>query len=200
MRSGWKISRRDRRLVAVFALALMTVTLFAAFREGVDAMMRDLATSGAVVPVPAGDRYGTRFAGSAEVIAGDRLVVGNRRVQLHGVIAPAPEQTCPEPLGQGAYGSFWRCGSAAARKLESLIGGRPVTCVMQRTDPGGRARATCRTVTINLNAAMVLNGYALADRRDTSRYVPEESVAKHLRRGIWAGGVADPKDWQEGER
>ncbi len=43
-------------------------------------------------------------------------------------------------------------------------------------------------------------GLALAYRKYSKRYVPEEDEAKAAKRGLWAGEFAAPWDWRRGER
>ena len=43
-------------------------------------------------------------------------------------------------------------------------------------------------------------GVALAYRRYSKKYVPEEDEAKAAKRGLWAGEFVAPWDWRRGER
>ncbi len=52
----------------------------------------------------------------------------------------------------------------------------------------------------NVNARLVYEGWALAYRRYSKKYVPEEDEAKAAKRGMWAGEFVAPWDWRRGER
>ena len=52
----------------------------------------------------------------------------------------------------------------------------------------------------NVNARLVYEGMALAYRRYSKKYVPEEDEAKAAKRGMWAGEFVAPWDWRRGER
>lgn len=131
--------------------------------------------------------------GSARVIDGDTLSVGGVVVRLHGIDAPERNQTC-----DGA-GRIWHCGTWARTELVRLIGDGAVACSVLDTDRYGRAVGQCVIGTLDLGAALVESGAAVAYRRYSLAYVTEESVARSARRGIWrAGGdgLDMPSDWR----
>ncbi len=188
--SNWRgIDRRDLKLAALLGLLILAAVLAGTFRAGIEDLMRDMARPDPA-PRPAVVRGTQRLlAGPAAVIDGDILEIDGRRIRLHGIDSPEIGQGC-----ENAQGERYRCGRQAARALADLIGTRRVTCVVHGTGHPGHTPATCRTVTTNLNAAMVLNGHARADRDVTNRYVAEESVARHRKRGLWTGGLVYPTD------
>ena len=62
-----------------------------------------------------------------------------------------------------------------------MIGGLPVRCEAQGTDRYGRTIATCSVQGEDIEAWMVLNGWALAYRRYSLDYVSEEEGTKSSR-------------------
>jgi len=64
----------------------------------------------------------------------------------------------------------------------------------------GRLIADCFVDGYNVNARLVYEGLALAYRKYSKRYVPEEDKARAAKRGMWAGEFVAPWDWRRGER
>lgn len=131
--------------------------------------------------------------GSARVIDGDTLALGDVVVRLHGIDAPERDQTC-----EGA-GRTWQCGAWAREELLRLIGDSAVTCSVLDTDRYGRAVGQCLSGTLDLGAALVASGAAVAYRHYSLDYVAEESAARFARRGIWridGDGIVLPADWR----
>lgn len=116
--------------------------------------------------------------GAAVVLDGDTLAVAGRRVRLHGVDAFEAEQECADRRG-AAYG----CGGQATRYLARLANGRLASCSGRDVDRYGRLVAVCRVDGVDLGAALVRAGHAVAFRRYSSDYVDEEQGA----RGAGAG-------------
>ena len=52
----------------------------------------------------------------------------------------------------------------------------------------------------NVNARLVYEGLALAYRKYSKKYVPEENKARAAKRGLWAGEFIPPWDWRKGKR
>jgi len=130
------------------------------------------------------------IAGQARVVDGDTLEIGAVKVRLYGIDAPEAKQTCQRD------GLDWLCGAAAAKHLRDLIGGADVSCEGDETDRYGRTIAVCQTSTLELNAAMVQAGMALAFRRYSSKYVEDEDGARVKKLGLWSGTFIAPWDWR----
>ncbi|MFD1356211.1 thermonuclease family protein, partial [Methylorubrum suomiense] len=121
--------------------------------------------------------------GSATVIDGATLSVGARRLRLHGIVAPALDQTCFDAQERG-----YACGRVAAEALTARIGESFVTCEAQGTEAEtGVATAHCRLGADDLAAWLVESGYAVADRGVSTDYVAQDERAWGRRRGLWAG-------------
>ncbi|HEX5045879.1 MAG TPA: thermonuclease family protein [Gammaproteobacteria bacterium] len=132
------------------------------------------------------------FSGTARVIDGDSLHVGDTEVRLYAVDAFEGKQTCTRG------GAAWACGEAAANKLRSLTSGRTITCTKKDTDSYGRTVAVCSNGSADLGAELASAGLALAYRQYGSDYVDEETAARAARRGAWAGEFTAPWDERHG--
>lgn len=129
------------------------------------------------------------------VVDGDTLRINGQRVRLYGIDAPERHQLCRRSDGS------WDCGAAAAQALASIIGDRPVTCEPVDYDRRYKRQVSiCRAGDEDLGAWLVRNGWAVAYTRYSSRYVPEETMARLERRGIWAGEFDRPENWRAARR
>jgi endonuclease YncB( thermonuclease family) len=135
---------------------------------------------------------GRTFEGTARVIDGDSLRVGDTEVRLFGIDAFEGRQVCTRD------GSPWRCGEAAASELRTLTQGRTIACNQRGTDSYGRTVAVCSNGDADLAAALARLGLALAYREFSDDYVDEEADAQSARRGAWAGEFTAPWDARRG--
>jgi endonuclease YncB( thermonuclease family) len=119
--------------------------------------------------------------GIARANDGDSLTIGSTRIRLFGIDAPELDQTCER------NGLIWGCGKEAAGRLSALVTGREVQCNPVSVDQYNRVLARCSIRGTDLNSDMVAAGYAVAFRRYSIDYVPEEESARAAERGIWAG-------------
>lgn len=111
--------------------------------------------------------------GAAEVVDGGTLAVDGIILRLAGIVAPGPRQKCLD-------GNLpWLCGAAARQHLRQLVGDAPVRC---ETTKAGLAR--CQAAGLDLAAAMVRDGWAVADR-DGEAYRELEAGARAAKRGLW---------------
>ena len=127
--------------------------------------------------------YGLAIAGD-----GDSLTIGETRIRLFGIDAPEFDQVCTRPEGQ------WACGKEAADRLASLVTGREVRCFPLGTDQYDRVLARCSVRGVDVNRAMVAQGYAVAFRRYSLDYVTTEERAKAAKLGLWSGTFDMPSE------
>lgn len=126
------------------------------------------------------------IVGSAGVVDGDGLRIGGERIRLHGVDAFERGQTCGDQP----------CGRLSAEHLDRLTRGAEVRCTPLDVDRYGRTVARCEARGIDVGGAQVEAGHALAYRRYSLDYVPQEDAARRARRGAWATGFTRPEDWR----
>lgn len=137
-------------------------------------------------PVEArGERHGP-----AHVADGDSVAIGGTRLRLVGIDAPELAQTCRRD------GRAFACGETAKARLLTLIDGRPLDCRWDRRDKYGRGLAVCRVGAVDLGAAMVRDGWAVA----YGLYEAEEAEAQRAKRGLWAGSFEWPEDFRRHAR
>ena len=139
-----------------------------------------------------GSAVGAELAGTAQVIDGDTISIGDTRIRLWGIDAPEREQTCA-----GKNGDTDECGRDAAAVLRELTRGCCVGCAEQGHDQYRRVVAVCRTESSELNAAMVRRGWAVDYAHYSGgRYRSEEQQARREGLGIWAGRFELPWEWR----
>jgi len=147
-------------------------------------------------------RDAARLIGFGCAVDGDGIMVGGTmvagrcegglEVRMQGIDAVEKEQTCKDKDGE-----VWQCGQASRQALADLIKGAEVTCHLI---PGaityGRPVGVCFAGETDLNQAQTLEGWAIAYRKYSNRYVGEEKEAKKARRGIWRGKFEKPEKWR----
>ena len=137
--------------------------------------------------------FGATLSGTAEVVDGDTIKIGNLPVRLQGIDAPEGLQRCERE------GSQYPCGKEATKTLAALIGGRPVQCEIVGKDDFGRILGNCHAGQTDLNATMVSRGWALAFVKYSDRYAAEQQSAEMDKAGLWAGSFEKPWDWRLGK-
>ena len=126
---------------------------------------------------------------------GDSLRSGKLRIRLFGIDAPEKNQQCTN-----ADGAKWACGETAQKMLESLVAKAPyLQCDLIDTDRYGRAVMRCFVEKIDLGAALVRAGLALAYRQYSSTYGADEDSAKTAKLGMWAGSFTAPWTWRRSQ-
>ena len=142
---------------------------------------------GALIAVKLGEDAGETLVGNFRVVDGDSLALADRRLRLMGIDAPERDQTCrrgDEP---------WACGRAATAALARFLEEHGTACRGDRKDRYKRLLVTCRAGTININARLVREGFAVA----YGDYEDEEAKARAERAGIWASEFERPQDWRQ---
>ena len=151
-----------------------------------------LALAAITVAVPAAS---TEIAGLARVIDGDTLAINTHRIRIHGIDAPETGQSCLDTRGRN-----YRCGELSTRTLRHTIANRPIRCVVQTRDRYGRSIARCTIAGIDIGAEQVRFGAALAYRRYSRDYVPQETAARAAGAGLWSGSFTPPWIWRRQNR
>ena len=127
-----------------------------------------------------------------KVSDGDSLRSGNLRIRLFGIDAPELKQQCADQNGV-----LWGCGVAAQRQLNDLIDTKKnLQCNLRDVDRYGRLIMQCFNGAIDIGAAMVRSGHALAYRHFSDLYIAEEEQAKTALKGIWRGTFSPPWEWR----
>jgi endonuclease YncB( thermonuclease family) len=156
-------------------------------------LLRAAATVATVLALV--DPAAAQLSGRAVPIDGDTIEIAGERVRSHGIDAPESDQRCTD-----ATWATYRCGERATRALRALIDGQSVSCRQTDTDRYGRIVAVCHRGEVDLNAAMVRDGWAVAFVEYATDYIAEEAQAKRERRGIWGGKFVVPAAYRRSAR
>ncbi len=130
------------------------------------------------------------WRGTAQVIDGNTLQIAGTRIALEGIDAPELAQQCQRA------GETHPCGQIAATALSERIGARDITCLQFDREDDGTVLARCWIGRHELNRWMVREGFALADRRHSGEYVPDEEFASIAGIGIWSGTFQPPWEFR----
>ena len=142
----------------------------------------------------AGPAHAETLSGQARIIDGDTFVIAGERIRLDGIDAPETRQTCTR------NGRRWACGKAATRAVRQLVGRNQVRCEISGRDKYGRAIAACFAAGRDLQQELVRQGLALACRKYSARYVPDEDAARDEGCGLWSGEFVEPWRWRKERR
>lgn len=124
------------------------------------------------------------------VVDGDTIELKGSTFRLHGIDAPELSQVCDDG---------WPAGRAARDYLQDLISAKKVTCTIRMGELDHEIAAICQADGIDLGAAMVTGGYALAFVPYSARYITEEDAAVFARRGVHGHACIAPWKWRRGE-
>ena len=143
------------------------------------------------------------ISGIPKVVDGDTVYIKNYKFRLEGIDAPELKQQCKKEslkisslIGFTFYKDY-SCGKVSKEKLISKIRGSKIKCIFTTKDRYKRFISTCYMEKTNLNRWMVRNGYAIAYRRYSKKYVPDEDFAKENKLGLWQGKFMSPEKWRK---
>ena len=147
------------------------------------------------VLIPAfGSAASADLTGTALIVDGDTITISGNKIRLSGIDTPEKNQTCRKAS------ITWRCGYEASETLRNWTYTKEVRCIGDTKDRYGTLIANCFVDGYSVNARLVYEGLALAYRKYSKQYVPEEDKARARKRGMWAGEFVAPWDWRRGER
>ena len=118
---------------------------------------------------------------------------------MEGIDAPEMKQKCKKSYLQTKIFNFqknYNCGLTSKKKLVQKIGNKPVKCILLGKDRYKRYLAKCFKANTNLNRWMVRNGHAVAYRKYSKLYIPDENLAKEEKVGLWRGTFVKPEKWR----
>ena len=141
--------------------------------------------------------------GIPNIVDGDTVEINEHKIRLEGIDAPEMKQQCKKEklkissiIGFTFYVNY-NCGDVSKENLGAKIFGSKIKCVSSGKDRYNRYLAKCFKDRINLNRWMVRNGYAVAYRRYSKEYVPDEEFAKENNLGLWQGKFLNPEKWRK---
>ncbi|WP_440654104.1 thermonuclease family protein [Candidatus Pelagibacter sp. HIMB1506] len=140
-----------------------------------------------------------KISGFAKVVDGDTIKINSKKIRLYGIDAPEKKQKCKKTYLTISFMSFtkdYMCGEVSTEKLIKKINNQKLNCNIIDVDRYKRLIGECFKRNINLNSWMVSNGYALAYRKYSKKYVSDEINAKNNKLGIWQGKFEMPWDYR----
>ncbi len=140
-----------------------------------------------------------KITGFAKVVDGDTIKINSKKIRLYGIDAPEKKQKCKKTYLTISFMSFtkdYMCGEVSTEKLIKKINKQKLNCNILDVDRYKRLIGECFKRNINLNSWMVSNGYAVAYRKYSKKYVSDEINAKNNKLGIWQGKFEMPWDYR----
>lgn len=140
-----------------------------------------------------------KISGFAKVVDGDTIKINSKKIRLYGIDAPEKKQKCKKTYLTISFMSFtkdYMCGEVSTQKLIKKINKQKLNCNILDVDRYKRLIGECFKRNINLNSWMVSNGYAVAYRKYSKKYVSDEINAKNNKLGIWQGKFQMPWDYR----
>src|SRR4051794_37352970 len=132
------------------------------------------------------------IVGIPKIREGDSVQIGNTRIRLGGIDAPAADQLCLNNTGER-----WTCGVAARDELIKHTDNKTWTChTRQAVDRRGRTVARCEVDGEDIQKWLVQSGWALAAARFSHDYEADEKAASNAKAGMWQGAFIAPWDWR----
>lgn len=125
------------------------------------------------------------------IVDADTVYSGNTKIRLSGIDSPETDQLCLNGNGQS-----WTCGLDAISHLKAFSAGRPWKCQLTGLDRYERHLGSCSVGGEDVGQWLVRNGWALAFRRYSDRYIDDEDAARDKSNGLWAGAFVAPWDWR----
>ena len=127
---------------------------------------------------------------NVKVIDGDTIHIGVNKYRFSGIDAPEMKQLCNKD-GKEVF-----CGVLAKNALIEKINNSPVTCKIEEIDRYKRLVAECFVREESLSKFLVKNGYAVAYRRYSMKFVEDENYAKENKLGLWSMTFVYPWDYR----
>ena len=141
--------------------------------------------------------------GVPRIVDGDTVHIKEYKIRLEGIDAPEIRQKCEkEKLKISSIVGFtfykdYNCGEVSKENLEAKINKSKIKCISSSKDRYERYLARCFKEKTNLNRWMVRNGHAVAYRRYSREYIPDEEFAKENKLGLWQGKFLKPEKWRK---
>ena len=140
------------------------------------------------------------ITGKARVTDGDTIKINNQKIRLFGIDAPETKQFCKEVYLSFLIFNFkrdYKCGEKSTNALKKKIKNKKIKCLIQdKKDRYRRNIGICYLKKQDINSWLVKNGYAIAYRRYSKKYIMDEQHAKDNKLGIWQGTFMKPEKWR----
>ena len=138
--------------------------------------------------------------GKANVTDGDTIKINDQKIRLFGIDAPETKQFCKDVYLSFLIFNFkrdYKCGEKSTNALKKKIQGKNIKCLVQSNkDRYRRNIGICYLKKQDINSWLVKNGYAIAYRRYSKKYINDEQYAEDNKLGIWQGTFMKPEKWR----
>jgi len=121
------------------------------------------------------------------VVDGDTISIKGKTYRLYGIAAPEEDQICADG---------WPAGFEAEAYLSRLVEGKTVVCTPVDQPDRAETDAICHADGVDVGAAMVTGGMALAFVPRSARYITQEEAAAKAGRGVHRHGCVAPWEWR----
>ncbi len=120
--------------------------------------------------------------GKANVTDGDTIKINDQKIRLFGIDAPETKQFCKEVYLSFLIFNFkrdYKCGEKSTNALKKKIKNKKIRCLIQdKKDRYKRNIGICYLKRQDINSWLVKNGYAIAYRRYSKKYIIDEQYAE----------------------
>ncbi len=135
---------------------------------------------------------GIEIEGFAKIIDGDTVKISNSIIRLSGIDAPEIKQLCTDKnLNE------WHCGKKSKMALKNFINKKTIKCIGYKKDRYKRIIGECYLEEQDIQEWMVKNGWAIAYKKYSKKYINAENFAKSNNLGIWEGKFIEPYKWRK---
>ena len=138
--------------------------------------------------------------GKANVTDGDTIKINDQKIRLFGIDAPETKQFCKEVYLSFLIFNFkrdYKCGEKSTNALKKKIKDKKIRCLIQdKKDRYRRNIGICYLKKQDINSWLVKNGYAIAYRKYSKKYIIDEQYAEDNKLGIWQGTFMEPEKWR----
>ena len=140
------------------------------------------------------------ISGKAEVVDADTIKINKIKIRLFGIDAPEKEQVCKKIYMSFFIFNFeknYKCGEESALALLKKLKKKKIKCFIEKNkDRYKRSIGVCYLKNEDINKWLVKNGYAIAYKKYSKKYVLDEQYAKENELGIWKGTFTEPEKWR----
>ena len=138
--------------------------------------------------------------GKANVTDGDTIKINDQKIRLFGIDAPETQQFCKEVYLSFLIFNFkrdYKCGEKSTNALKKKIKNKKIRFLIQdKKDRYKTYIGICYLKRQDINSWLVKNGYAIAYRRYSKKYIIDEQYAEDNKLGIWQGTFMEPEKWR----
>lgn len=124
------------------------------------------------------------------IIDGDTIHIGQKKYRFSAIDAPEIKQTCQQD------NVIILCGGLAKDALERKINNQNVICKEEGLDRYQRIIAECFVGKESLSQYLVKNGYAVAYRKYSGKFIKDEEYARQNKLGLWSMIFEYPWDYR----